>query len=174
LNFNGGYVVVNSAGDGLDSNDKINFNGGTIIVHAPFDRAGEPLDYDGAFKITGGDLIAVGTAAKNNFSSTASTQNLVSINLPAIQEVENLVRIRDENGKEIITFRPKKKYQSIVFSSKTLVKGTYDLILGGTSAITNTDGLLNGGMTNGGSKNQSFAVTGLVTLVGEQQTHGPK
>lgn len=62
LTINGGYLYVNSAGDGLDSNGNIVQNGGVVIVEGPADNANGAIDYNGSYTMSGGTLIAVGSA----------------------------------------------------------------------------------------------------------------
>jgi hypothetical protein len=54
LYVNGGYIVVDAAGDGLDINGPIDMTDGVVIVNGPTANNNGALDYTGAFTITGG------------------------------------------------------------------------------------------------------------------------
>ena len=62
LYINGGFIHVNSSGDGLDANGSIVQTNGTVLVDGPISSGNGALDYDTSFKISGGILIAVGSS----------------------------------------------------------------------------------------------------------------
>ena len=62
LTIDGGYIVIDAGGDGLDSNGAMYMTGGTAIVNGPTDNGNGPLDYNGTCEISGGVLIAAGSA----------------------------------------------------------------------------------------------------------------
>lgn len=165
FNVNGGYLVVNAGGDGLDSNGNITMTAGTVIVHGPTANNNGPLDYNGTFKITGGYLVSVGSSGMLQGPGTSSTQNSIIAAFTA-QTAGTLVRIQDDAGKELITFKPQKAYQSLVVSSAAVVKGNYELYVGGNSTGTNKDGIMKEGTYTAGTKVTTFAVSSVVTKVG--------
>ena len=66
----------------------------------------------------------------------------------------------------MLTFKPEKTFQSLVFSSANLTKGTsYNFNLGGSSTGTVNDGLFSDGVYTAGSKYASFTISGVVTVV---------
>ena len=167
LYINGGYLVVNSGGDGVDINGSIEMMNGTVIVHGPVERMNSAVDYDAAFKMTGGFLVAVGSSGMAQAPDDTSTQYALLLNLTASQRAGTQVQIRSADGKDILTFTPTKEFQSIVFSSPALAKGaTYDVYLGGSSTGTVKDGVYQGGATTLGTKNTSFPIAGMVTRIG--------
>jgi hypothetical protein len=132
LNINGGNVTINSGGDGLDSNGSFYMTDGVVIVNGPTDDRNGYLDYDGIFEISGGLLIASGSAGMAEAPSTTSTQNSVKVTL-AEQSANTKVNIKSNDGEEILTFTPIKDYQSFVVSSSALKKGsTYTVYAGNT------------------------------------------
>ena len=167
LIINGGYLVLNSAGDGLDSNGNIEMNGGTVIVNGPTASNNSPIDYDGIFKLNSGLLVATGYASNMDAAgSNTSTQYSVLIKLTSTQNAENLVHIENSDGENIITFKPSKKYKSIVFSSSELTLGkTYSIYLGGSSTGTATDGVYKTGTYSAGTLYKSFTISNKVTTV---------
>jgi hypothetical protein len=50
LHINGGYIVVDAAGDGLDSNGSIEMTDGVVIVNGPTENMNGALDCMGSFK----------------------------------------------------------------------------------------------------------------------------
>jgi formylmethanofuran dehydrogenase subunit C len=80
LTINGGTLVVNASGDGLDSNGSIEMNDGTVVVNGPTDSMNGTLDYDSTFNMNGGTLIGVGSSGMAmSPSSTSSTKLPVHI-----------------------------------------------------------------------------------------------
>jgi hypothetical protein len=166
LNMKGGYLFINSGGDGVDVNGSADMSGGTIIVNGPTANNNAALDYDGTFKITGGTLIATGSSGMAQVPGTTSTQNSVLVGFTSTQPAGTLVRIESTDGKEALTFKPGKSFQSMAFSSPGLVKGTtYNVFLGGSATGTVTDGLYENPTYTAGTKNSSFTVASAVTKV---------
>lgn len=62
LIINGGNIVINANGDGLDSNGYFTMNGGNVVVYGPTNDGNGPLDYNGTFSMNGGNLIAIGSS----------------------------------------------------------------------------------------------------------------
>lgn len=56
------FVIVNSTGDGIDSNGSISMYSGTVYVFGPTNSANGALDYETDFFLSGGTLIAVGAS----------------------------------------------------------------------------------------------------------------
>ncbi len=167
LYINGGYIAANAAGDGIDVNGSILMTGGDVIVNGPTNNGNGALDYDGYFNISGGLLVAAGSSGMAQAPGNTSTQNSLLMNFNSAQRAGSPVHIQSSDGKEILTFAPSKTYQSIVFSSPELVKGSaYNVYIGGSSSGAVKDGLYQGGTYTAGTKYSSFTVSGVVTKVG--------
>ena len=167
LDINGGYIYVDAAGDGIDVNGAITMTGGTVIVNGPTQNMNGALDYDQGFNISGGFLLAVGSAGMAQAPGTSSSQNSILVNFNSAQQAGTLIHIQGSNGEDILTFSPTKVYQSIAFSSADIVTGTtYDMYLGGSSTGTATDGLYEGGTYSSGTQYTSLTISGVVTSVG--------
>ena len=124
LNISGGTIYVNAGGDGVDSNGYITMSGGTLYIDGPTNNGNGALDYGIEFKLTGGELIAVGSTGMAENVSDSSTQMTVRINLDS--------QTNQEFTFGDIKYAPKKNYQSIVISSSKLKKGApYELVIGG-------------------------------------------
>ena len=151
-------------GDGMDINGPIDMTGGVVLINGPTANNNGALDYAGAFNISGGLLIAVGSAGMAQAPSTSSAQYSVAHTFPSTQAGGTIVHVETEDGREILTFVPTKAYQSVVFSSPELENGeTYVIYSGGSSTGTVTDSLYSGGAYTPGTQVASLTITGMVT-----------
>lgn len=173
LSINGGYVVVDAEGDGLDSNGSIEMTGGTVLVNGPTGSMDGAIDYDGTFTISGGLLVAAGSAGMPAAPGAQSPQNSVLIVLDQSQSAGTLLHIQATDGTPLLTFAPAKNYQSLVFSSPELVNGDYEVYVGGSSNGTAADGLYEGGTYTPGTLATSFTVSSPVTTGGNVRGMGP-
>ena len=159
LYINGGYVVANTVGDGIDVNGAIVMTGGDVIVNGPTNSGNGALDYDRSFQITGGFLLAVGSAGMAQAPDNSSTQFSGLLNLSSSKSAGTLVHLQTSGGQTIFTFSPAKPYQSVVFSSPELIEGgEYEVYLGGSTTGTAADGLYQGDTYTPGTKLTSFTV----------------
>ncbi|MGC9523818.1 MAG: hypothetical protein ACP5HG_18350 [Anaerolineae bacterium] len=99
LDVNGGYVAVDARGDGLDINGPIRMTGGVVLVNGPTANFNGAVDYFGSFEITGGFLVAVGSAGMAQVLSATSTQYSVRMTLPTMQRAGTLVHVETEEGR---------------------------------------------------------------------------
>ena len=167
LNINGGCLVINAGGDGLDSNGSINMSGGEVIVNGPTNNGNGALDYAGAFNMTGGLLVATGSSGMAQTTSSSSTQYSIMVNFTAAQPANTLVHIETQDGKDILTFSPTKTYQSVVLCSPDLQKAsTYLVYCGGSSTGTMKNGLYSSGVYTAGIQYTSLTISGMVTTYG--------
>ncbi|MCB9137313.1 MAG: carbohydrate-binding domain-containing protein [Caldilineaceae bacterium] len=167
LAINGGVIYVDASGDGLDANGSIHMTGGQVIVNGPVANNNGALDYDGTFDITGGILVAAGSAGMAQAPGLDSTQNSVLYAFSAVQPAGTLIHVKDAAGNNILTFAPLRDYQSVAISSPALVDGaTYTIYSGGSATGTAQDGLYTGGSYSGGTEVESFTLSGPVTTAG--------
>ena len=167
LYINGGYIVIDATGDGLDINGPIDMTGGIVIVNGPTANNNGALDYSGAFNMAGGYLVAVGSSGMAQAPSTSSTQYSVMQIFQSTQAAGTMIHVESEDGEDVLTFVPTKEYQSVVFSAPELTNGaTYTVYTGGSSTGTITDGLYSGGTYTAGTQVTSFTVSSIVTGAG--------
>ncbi len=167
LYINGGYIYVDANGDGIDVNGAIQMTNGTVIVNGPTENMNGALDYDRGFTISGGTLVAAGSAGMAMAPDQSSSQNSVLINFTSVLQAGTLVHIQNSSGEEILSFAPTKAYQSLVLSSPALVNGTtYEIDLNGNSSGSLEDGIYTGGTYSTGSQYDTFTVSSVVTQVG--------
>lgn len=166
LYINGGYLYLDASGDGLDSNGSIDFIGGTAIVNGPTLNNEGPIDCDGTFNMDGGFLIAAGSSGMAESPSSSSGQYAVMLTFGTANSAGTLVHIQTDDGTEILSFQPTKTFQSLVFSTASLISGsTYLIYLNGSSSGTATDGLFEGGSYMPGTKSATFTISNTITQV---------
>jgi hypothetical protein len=166
LIVNGGYVAVDALGDGIDINGTIEMTGGIVLVNGPTANNNAALDH-GGFKITGGFLVAAGSAGMAQAPDTTSTQYSLMHNFATTQAAGTLVHLATQDGKAIVTFAPTKTFQSIVISAPELKNGaTYVVFSGGRSTGTATDSLVAGGAYTAGTQVASYTLTSVITGAG--------
>jgi len=73
LYINGGTILVDADGDGIDSNGSIEMTGGTMVVNGPTNSANGALDYMGTRNISGGYFIAAGSSGMAQAPSNSSS-----------------------------------------------------------------------------------------------------
>ena len=174
LSINGGYVYVNAQGDGIDTNGSVEMTDGIVLVDGPTDNGNGALDYSPTFNISGGILVAAGSAGMAMGPSTTSAQNSILINLESSLSAGVAVHIEDEAGNNVLTFIPAKTFQSIVISSPLIETGkTYSILTGGEVAGEVTDGLSTSDAYSGGTIYSSITVEGVLTTLGTVSGFGP-
>jgi hypothetical protein len=162
--INGGHLYMNSGGDGLDSNGNFSMTGGVVLVDGPTTDFEGPLDYGTSFNISGGFLVAVGSAGMAQAPSADSTQYSVLQILNNVQAAGTIVHIETVSGEDVLTFVPTKEYQSVVFSSPELQEGeSYVVYTGGSSTGTAVDGLITDGDYTAGAQVANFTIASIVT-----------
>ncbi|MBN1658145.1 MAG: carbohydrate-binding domain-containing protein [Anaerolineae bacterium] len=167
LYIHGGYLAVDAGGDGLDSNGAIEMTDGIVLVNGPTENMNGALDYMGSFNISGGFLVAAGSAGMAEAPSASSSQCSVLLNLGGTLRAGVILHIETEDGEEVLTFAPTKQYASILLSLPTLANGvTYDVYYGGESSGTLTDSLYQGGNYADGTALGSFTISNVVTRLG--------
>lgn len=167
LYINGGTIVVDSGGDGVDSNGSIEMTGGVVLIHGPTENMNGALDYVTTFQISGGLLVAVGSAGMAEAPDASSSQCSLLLNLNGTLRAGNLIHIESAGGDEVLTFAPSKNIQSIAFSSPDLEPGeTYDVYYGGSSTGEESGGLYQGGTYSAGTEYVSFTTNSVVTMLG--------
>ena len=146
LQIEGGYVAIDATGDGLDINGWVKMTGGTVIINGPVVNFNGALDYDREFTMAGGTLVAVGSSGMAQAPDATSTQNSLAVTLASSQPAGTLVHIEAADGARMLTFAPLREYQSVVYSSPKLEKGsTYNIYIGGSATGKVADGVYSGG-----------------------------
>jgi hypothetical protein len=172
VNINGGWIALNSDGDGLDSNGSFLMTGGTAIVNGPTGSANSAIDCNGDFGIFGGFLVSVHTEQMSDEINGTSTQNILQASV-TLQSAGTPIHIQDDQGASILTFRPVKSWKALVFSSPDLKNGSYTLYTGGSVASTTRDGLCQECTYTPGTAVTGFTVSSILTSVGNMRPNFP-
>ena len=156
LTISGGTLNVNAGGDALDSNGSMTVSGGTTYVSGPTNGGNGAIDCDNA-SISGGTVIAAGSAGMAvNFGSN-STQCSMLVSFDSVVQGGTEVTLKDSSGNVLLSYTPEKDYQTVVLSSADIKTGeTYTVTAGSASTtVEMTDTIYGaGGMMGGGMQGQ--------------------
>ncbi len=133
----GGHLSVDSEGDGLDSNGTITMTGGEVVIAGPTRNDNGALDAT-SVTISGGSLIAAGSAGMVVTPSTSSTQGWVAIsqNVSAGQTLE-----LGDGATTLLSFQVTKPAASIIVSMPSITNAqTYQVSVDGTVTSSVTAG----------------------------------
>jgi len=165
ITINGGYIVIDVAGDGVDSNGSITMTNGTVIVNGPENSGNGALDYDTTFDISGGVFVAAGNNGMVQAPSTSSSQASINVSMPSSSN-NSMVSILDASGNTILSFTPSKTYQSVVISTPELVIGSsYSVYYGGNNSGSESNGLYTDGIATSGTELTNFTLSSSVMTV---------
>jgi hypothetical protein len=154
ISVTGGTVTVSGGTDGLDSNGALTLGGGTVVVAGSPTRGGGEggLDANGAVTITGGVVLSSGLSSSTSTLPT-SGQGWLQVTFGATQPAGTIVHLATTSGTQIAVFQSTKAFQSVVFSSSQITRGTtYAVRTGGTVSGTAVGGGLHTGGTLSGTQ----------------------
>jgi len=137
IEISGGMLVIDAAGDGVDSNGALNVSGGVTLISGPQNSGNGALDYGGKATITGGTFIACG-ASGMAMNFTDGTQCAVLANVSGA--AGETVAVCGGDGRVIVSFTPKKNYSSILVSAPAMQLGTAYTVASGTVAGADENG----------------------------------
>ncbi len=157
LKINGGIIIIDADGDGIDINGYIVMTNGLLVINGPTSNMNGPIDYNQYFQISGGTVVASGSSGMAQAPSTGS-QRSVLVRFTNVQQANTLITIQTASGETVLTFRPTKMFQSLAFSSSELVAGSYVVYLGGSSTGVPTYGIYEGGIYTPGTQVRTFNV----------------
>lgn len=165
LTINGGYVYIDSTGDGLDANGTFEMTDGYVIVDGPSNSGNGAFDYGSSCNVTGGFIVAVGASGMAQMPNQASI-NCVMIGLSQTISSGTLVNISDSNGNTILTFEGAKSYNNMVLCTSDLKTGeAYTVKTGGSVTGTSTDGVYTG-IYSGGTEALTFTIENTISTAG--------
>ena len=132
LQINGGTILVNAGGDGLDSNGILEMTGGTVYVSGAANDGDGALDYGIKATISGGTILAAGYQGMEAGFDSASEQYSRIYHTSELQDADTKVAIYDADGSEILSWTVPKEFNSIVISTPEIKEdGTYTIKVGG-------------------------------------------
>ncbi len=116
-------------GDGIDSNGWLVINGGTVIAQACGFSMDSGIDSDMGIDINGGTVVAIGNMLDR---ISNSEQNYVVFTFADTQSSGNEYILKDESGKEVLTYASTNDFSIMILASDDLKEGIYTLWQGQT------------------------------------------
>lgn len=170
--INGGYLLVNASGDGIDSNGDITMNGGTLLVSGPENGGNGALDCGGTAVINGGTAVVTGSSDMAvTFSSDSKQASFMYNTDDYIDGGESVCAVYGD--RVIASFLPAKKYNSIVISTPELkVNKTYTLNIGGSVTECDGNGFTENGSLNGSTESYEIKLDSVSTAFGASSGMG--
>lgn len=146
--ISGGMISVTASGDGVDVNGDLEMTGGELYVNGPQSGGDGALDYDGSFTLTGGTVVAVGSAGMaQGVSDPAIPGTVMNVSGSGVLEV------LDSAGNVLIRFETLHAYSHAVLYSDRFTDGeTYTVTMGGNSQSVQMTTDSTGGMGFGGGR----------------------
>ncbi len=161
ISISGGYILINSVGDGVDSNGTITVSGGITLVSGPTSNGNCAFDHDGTATAVGGIVIAVGASGMAETFNEAENQGAIYLSF-STQTAGRSIALCDHDGNVIASFTPEKAYQSVVMTAPEIQKGNkYSLVCGGTVSGADENGFARNTTLTGGVTVESFTMTSL-------------
>lgn len=114
IQINGGTLVVNAGGDGLDSNGYIEINGGTVFVNGASNSDDSGLDYEYGATVNGGNVILMGSAAMAE-DFTGGTQAYLMERTSG--SAGSTIEVTDASGAVIVSYVSPKAFQAVTASA---------------------------------------------------------
>lgn len=149
IQINGGKVVLDSQGDGVDSNGNVEINGGTLLVNGPSSDGDGAFDYDGEATISGGTVLMAGAVGMAQ-SFTSGTQAFALVQ--ASGSAGSVIEATDADGNVIATLTATRAFGCVLVSGAGVSDGdTITVSVDGAATLamtstTGTSGIATGGM----------------------------
>lgn len=134
LTINGGTIVVNADGDGIDSNGSVIVNDGEIVVMGPTDNNNAALDFDSQFEINGGTLMAFGSSGMLEVPTSATNGCCLATTFET-QTANLAFELKDSSGNTIMSYTPTKSYSSAIVYSEAIKSSNQYTIKAGNSSV---------------------------------------
>lgn len=139
--INGGYLYIfagnGSEGDGIDSNGWIVINGGTVISLANPNSMDGGIDSDMVTYINGGTVVGAG----GMYDEIENDSEQLFMFMQFAEDTDDTIVVTDENDNPVFAYEFPYDYTYIVFSTPELAEGTYHVYMGGSIEGTEEDGL---------------------------------
>lgn len=149
IQINGGKVVLDSQGDGVDSNGNVDINGGMLLVNGPSSDGDGAFDYDGEATISGGTVLVAGAVGMAQ-SFTSGTQAFTLVQ--ASGSAGNVIEATDADGNVVATLTATRAFGCVLVSGAGVSDGdTITVPVDGaattaTAATMGTSGIATGGL----------------------------
>ena len=151
--INGGYVYVNSSGDGIDSNGYLYFNGGDVVIDGPANNGNGALDSGTGIVMNGGTVFAVGASGMAVSLGSSSNVHNISVYFDSVLNSGTTIEIRDSKGETVLSHTSAKSFNHLSAGTEqfelgatyTIYINNYEYIDFTISDITTVIGEINGG-----------------------------
>jgi len=150
IEVKGGSLFINAIGDGMDGGDIVISGGSTVIQGSVYNDCA-PMDTPSELEIrvTGGFLLAYGSAGAVQYPSSNSTQAVVGAEV--MLDEGKSYSLRDGDGNVICSFRALGNAQTLCISSDLLKKDTtYTLYADVAASGVHVHGVYKNPETSGG------------------------
>lgn len=136
VRITGGTVIVDSGGDGLDSNGSMYIEGGTVFVSGPSTNWDSPIDCgegSNEFVVTGGHFMAAGYAAMVETPEAAeNAQSSIFYAQSGYAPDGALVTLTDDSGRILAEYSFAHSFNCVMVSTPEMAQGeTYTLTIDG-------------------------------------------
>ena len=156
IQINGGTLVLDSAGDAIDSNGSVEITGGTVLVNGPSSDGDGAFDYDGEATISGGTVLMIGSSRMAQSFSSGTQPFLYTANVSG--SAGDTVAIVDANGNVIASITATKQFGMVLASSPKFTDGgEYSLVIGGTLTNADAHGYTDSRTVSGGTSTSATA-----------------
>ena len=148
IDISGGFLYVNAAGDGLDSNGNLSIGGGTTVVSGPEDGGNGALDYSLEGTYEGGTVLAVGSSGMaQGFSGASGAWAAADVD----GDAGDAVSLVDAEGNVLASLVSDKAFQSVIVASDKLHEGSEArIVVGGEARGASSLSSLAAAVTSGG------------------------
>lgn len=119
ITISGGYITINASGDGIDSNGDFTISGGTINVSGSTNSGDGALDAAGELNVTGGVIVAAGSAGMAQMPDSAS-QVVAMVYFDEPQAAGTRVSVMDVQGNLLLEYAPEKEFACVMVSSPVM------------------------------------------------------
>lgn len=142
------------APDAGSSDCLIQINGGTLVL----DSAGDAIDSNGSVEITGGTVLMIGSSRMAQSFSGGTQPFLCTANVSG--SAGDTVAIVDANGNVIASITAAKQFGMVLASSPKLTEGgEYTLVIDGMLTNADAHGYTDFGTVSGGGSTSATAST---------------
>ena len=157
IQVNGGYTVLDAAGDAADSNGSVEVTGGVLLVNGPMSGGDGAFYYDLTATVTGGTALMVGsTGMAQNFTSGEQPFAFIT----ASGNAGDSVAVANADGTVVASLMAAKQFGMVLVSSPAFEEGgSYSLVIGGQVSGANADGYADVGTVSGGTTAEITAST---------------
>ena len=165
IQINGGTLVLDSAGDAIDSNGSVEITGGTVLVNGPSSDGDGAFDYDSEAIVSGGTVLMIGSSRMAQSFSGGTQPFLCTANVSG--SAGDTVAIVDANGNVIASITAAKQFGMVLASSPKFTEGgEYTLVIDGVLTNADAHGYTDFGTVSGGSSTSATASTTPSSSVG--------